>query len=70
MLAHLDLIELIENQQWTTITNRKSKEKSRASSSKNISIRETEEGITPLTSPEEEGSAFATDIGAPSTSKT
>jgi len=55
-----------------TITNRKSKGKARASSSNvlSVSTRETEEGIASLTSSGEEKSAFAIDIGAPSTSKT
>ena len=35
-----------------------------------ISTRETEEGTTSLTSSGEEESAFAADVGAPSTSKT
>jgi len=55
-----------------TVTNRKSKEKARASSSNLVSVstRETEEGITFLTSSGEEESTFATDIGVPSMSKT
>ena len=46
--------------------------KARSSSSNvvSISIRETEEDVTPLISTEEEESAFIADTGAPPTSKT
>ena len=64
--------DIIESQQWTAITNRKSKGKAKASSSNvvNISTRETEEDVASLTSLGEEMSAFAADIGAPPTSMT
>ena len=47
---------IVKSQQWTTVTNMKSKRKSRASSSNVVSIstRETEEGVATLTSSGEE----------------
>jgi len=64
--------EIIESQQWTAITIRKSKGKAKASSSNvvGISTRKTDEDITSLTSSREEESSFTADIGAPPTSKT
>jgi len=55
-----------------TVTNRKSKDKTRASSSNvvSISIRRTEEDIESLINSGEEESAFVADTGAPPTSKT
>ena len=69
MWIHLDIIE---SQQWTTVTSRKSKGKAKASSSNvmSISTRETEEDIASLTSSRDEESALVTDTGAPLTSKT
>jgi len=53
--------DIIESQQWMTVTNRKSKRKAKASSSNvvGISARETEEDVASLTSSGEEESAFA-----------
>jgi len=64
--------DIVERQQWTTVTNKKSKGKAKASSSNvvGISTRETEEDIVSLTSSGEEESAFTADTGAPPTSKT
>ena len=64
--------DIVENQQWTTVTNRKSKGKAKASSSNvvGISTRETEEDVTSLTSTGEAESTFAANTGAPLTSKT
>ena len=63
---------IIESQQWTIVTNKKSKGKGKASFSNMVSIstRETEEDVSSLTSLGEEESAFAADTGAPPTSKT
>ena len=63
--------DIVKSQQWTTVTNMKSKGKNRASSSNIVSIftRETEEDVVSLTSSEEE-SAFAADTGAHPISKT
>ena len=64
--------DIVESQQWTTITSRKSKGKARVSSSNmvSISIRETEKDVTSFTSSGDEESAFVDDAGTPSTSKT
>jgi len=64
--------DIIESQQRTTVTNKKSKGKSRASSSNVVSIstRETKEDVASLTSLGEEESAFAADTGAHPTSNT
>ena len=64
--------DIVESQQWKTITRKKFKGKAKASSSNvmGISTRETEEDIAALTSSGEEESAFAPDTGAPPTSKT
>jgi len=64
--------DIVENQQWTTVTNKKSKGKAKVSSSNvvGISTRETKEDVASLTSSEEEESAFAADTGAPPKSKT
>ena len=55
-----------------TITNRKSKDKAKASSTDvvGISIRETKEHVVSLTSSGDEESTFAANTGAPPTSKT
>ena len=64
--------DIVESQQWTTVTNRKSKGQAKASSSNVVSIptRETKEDVTSLTSSGEEESAFVADTGEPPTSKT
>jgi len=64
--------DIVESQQWTTVTNRKFKGKAKVSSSNVmcISTRKTEEDVASLTSSGEEKSAFAADTGAPPTSKT
>jgi len=69
MWVHPDIVEC---QQWTTVTNRKSKCKTRSSSSNvlSISVKETEEDVAFLSSSGEEESAFAAETGAPPTSKT
>jgi len=62
---------IVKSQQWTTVTNRKSKGNTKASSSNvvSISIREIEEDVTFLTSSEEEKSAFVADTGTHPISK-
>ena len=69
MWVHLDIVK---SQQWTTVTNRKSKGKAKASSSNVVSIftREMEEDVASLTSLGDEESALVADIGTPPTSKT
>ena len=69
MWVHLDIVE---SQQWMTVTKKKSKGKAKASSNNvvGISIGETEEDVISLTSSREEELAFAADIGAPPTLKT
>jgi len=64
--------DIVESQQWVTVTSRKSKGKARAFSSNVVSIstRETEEDIASLTSSGDEEFALVADTGAPSTSKT
>ena len=64
--------DIVQSQQWTTVTNRKSKGKAKASSSNVVSIstREIEVDVPSLTSSGDEESAFAADIGTPPTSKT
>jgi len=64
--------DIVESQQWTTVINRKSIGKSKASSSNvvGISTRETEEDVASLTSSGEEESPFAADTTIPPTSKT
>ena len=59
--------DIVESQQWTTVTNRKSKSKAKASSSNmvGISTRKTEEDVACLTSSGEEESVFAGDTGTP-----
>ena len=68
MWVHLDIVE---SQQWTTVTSKKSKGKAKTSSSNvvGISTKDTEEDIASLTSSGEE-SAFAANTGVPPTSKT
>ena len=53
--------DIIESQQWTTITRRKFKDKAKASSSNVVSIstREAKEDVASLTSSADEKSAFA-----------
>ena len=69
MWVHSDIIE---SQQYTTVTHRKSNGKAKVSSSNvvGISTRETEEDVASLTSSREEEFALAADTGTPSTSKT
>ena len=64
--------DIVESQQWTTVTNRKFKGKAKASSSNMVSIstRETEKDVASLTSLGDEESTFAVDTYTPSTSKT
>jgi len=63
---------IVKSQQWTTVTNRKSKCKAKVSSSNvvSVSMRETEEDVASLTSSGDKESAFAADTGTPLTSKT
>ena len=63
--------DIVESQQQTIVTNRKSKGKTRAFSSNIVSIstRKTEEDVASPTSLGEEESAFAANTGAPPTSK-
>ena len=69
MWVHLDIVQ---SQQWTTVTNKKSNSKAKASSSNvmSISMRDTKEDVAPLTSLGDEKFAFAVDTGTPPTSKT
>ena len=62
---------IVESQQWTIVTNRKSKDKAKTSSSNVVGIftRETKENVTSLTSLEKEELAFAADTVTPLTSK-
>ena len=55
--------DIIERQQWTIMTNKKSKRKTKASSYivVGISLREIEEGITSLTDSGEEENVLAMD---------
>jgi len=64
--------DIVQSQQWTIVTNMKSKGKAKASSNNVVSIptRETEEDVASLTSLGEEESAFAADASAPPTLKT
>ena len=64
--------DIVESQQWTTVTNRKFKGKAKTSSSNvvGISTREIEEDVASLISSGDEESAFAADTDAPPTSKT
>ena len=64
--------DIVESQQWTTITSKKSKSKARAYSRNVVSIatRETEDDIASLTSSGEEESTFVADTGEPPTLKT
>jgi len=63
--------DIVQSQQWTTVTNRKSKGMAKASSSNVVSIstREIKEDVTSLTSSGDEESAIAADTGIPLTSK-
>ena len=63
--------DIVESQQWTTVTSRKSKRKAKASSSNvmSVSTREIEEDVASLTNSGDEKSTFAADIGTPPTSK-
>ena len=60
MWVHSDIVE---SQQWTTVTSTKSRGKAKTSSSNvmSISARETKENVTSLTSSGDEESAFVTD---------
>jgi len=64
--------DIVESQQWTTVTSSNSRGKAKASSSNVVSIsaRDTEEDVASLTSSEDEESAFVVDMGIPPTSKT
>jgi len=64
--------DIVESQQWTIATSRKSKRMAKASSSNAVSIstRETEDNVTSLTSSGDEETALVADTGAPRTSKT
>jgi len=66
------LPDIIKNQQWITITSRKSRGKVKASSSNvvSISVRVTEEDVAFLTSSRHEESALVADKGIPPMSKT
>ena len=69
MWVHPDIVEI---QQWTTVTNRKSRGKAKASSNYVVSIstRETEKDIASLTSSGDEESALVADTGTLPISKT
>ena len=58
---------IMQSQQWTTVTSKKSKGKARASSSNVVSIstRKTEEDVASLTISGDEESVFVADTGAP-----
>jgi len=64
--------DIVESQQWTTVTNRKSRGKAKASFSNvmSISTTETEEDVASLTSSGDEESTLVADTGTPPTSKT
>ena len=64
--------DIVQSQQWMTVTNKKSKGKAKASSSNvmSISTKETEKDVASLTCSGNEESAFAADTGIPPTSKT
>ena len=61
------LPDIIKNQQWITITSRKSRGKVKASSNNVVSIsaRVTEEDVASLTSSGHEESALVADTGIP-----
>jgi len=63
---------IMQNQQWTTVTSGKFNGKARASSGIVVSIftRETKKDVASLTSSGDEESAFIAETGAPPTSKT
>ena len=63
--------DIVESQLWTTVTNRKSRGKAKASSNYVVSIstRETEKDVTSLTTGDEK-SALVADTSTSSTSKT
>jgi len=64
--------DIVESQQWTTATNRKSKGKDKASSSNVVSIstREIDKDVASLTSSGDEESALVADTSTPPVSKT
>jgi len=64
--------DIVESQQWTTVTSRKSKNKAKAFSINVVGIftRETEKDVTSLANLGDEESAFVADIGTPPTLKT
>ena len=64
--------DIVQSQQWTTVTNKKSKGKAKASSSNVVSIstRETKEDVASLSSSGDKKSAFAADTGTTLMSKT
>ena len=59
--------DLVEGQQWTTVTNRKSKGKARASHYNVVSAssQEVETDVPSLTDSEEEMIVLATELNAP-----
>jgi len=69
MWVHRDIVQ---NQQWMTVANKKSKGKAKVSSSivVSISTREIKKDVASLTSSGDEESAFAADTSTPPTSKT
>jgi len=64
--------DIVQSQQWMTVTNKKSKGKAKVSSINMVSIstRKTEEVVVSLTNSGDEESAFAADTCTPLTSKT
>ena len=59
--------DIVESQQWTTVTCSRSKGKAKASSNNvvRISTRETKKDVTSLTSSRDEESALVADTGTP-----
>jgi len=64
--------DLVEGQQWTTVTNKKSKGKARASPCNVVcaSSREAETDVPSLTDSEEETIVLATELNAPLVAET
>jgi len=63
--------DIIESQQWTIVTNRKSRGKAKTSTCNVVSVssKEAEEGVASLTDSEEKESGLTVDQDAPPTSK-
>jgi len=63
--------DIVESQQWMTVTNTKSKGKAKVSSNNVVGIftRENEEDVASFTRSGDEESTFAADTGTPPTSK-